>query len=55
MLKFSVCMAKKILDKVLLMDRRQEFSLTGEPAGMYVTHVTSGENSGSGKIIKKEK
>jgi hypothetical protein len=43
----------RILSKDLLIERKQEFSLTGKPTGMYVVHVSSGVDSETQKIIKK--
>lgn len=45
-------LGEKILSKDLLMERKQEFSLSDRPTGVYVVHVTSGANSETEKIIK---
>jgi hypothetical protein len=43
----------KILAKDMVIDRKQEFSLTDKPTGVYVIHVSSGVNSETEKIIKR--
>jgi hypothetical protein len=43
----------RIYSKDMQVDRKQEFSLTDKPVGVYVIHVTSGVNSETEKIIKR--
>ena len=43
----------RILSKDMQIDRKQEFSLSEKPTGVYLVHVTSGVNSETEKIIKK--
>ncbi len=42
----------RILSRDLQIDRKQEFSLSEKPTGVYVVHVTSGSKSETEKIIK---
>ena len=43
----------RVLSKDLQIERKQEFSLIDKPTGVYVIHVTSGQNSETEKIIKR--
>ena len=43
----------KILSKDMVIERKQEFSLSDRPTGVYVVHVTSGVASETEKIIKR--
>jgi hypothetical protein len=43
----------RILSKDMQIDRKQEFSLSEKPTGVYVVHVSSGVNSETEKIIKR--
>ena len=43
----------RILSKDLLIEKKQEFSLSDKPTGVYLVHVTSGANSETEKIIKR--
>ncbi len=43
----------RVLSKSMMVDRKQEFSLTEKPTGVYVVHVTSGLRSVTEKIIKR--
>jgi hypothetical protein len=46
-------LGEKILSKDMILERTQEFSLADRPTGMYIIHVTTGENSRTEKIIKQ--
>jgi hypothetical protein len=46
-------LGERILTKDMKMERKQEFSLTDRPTGVYVIHVSSGSNTHTEKIIKK--
>lgn len=46
-------LGEKIYSADLPGDPKQEFSLAGRPSGMYVIHVSSGENTYTQKIIKQ--
>ncbi|MDP1622363.1 MAG: T9SS type A sorting domain-containing protein [Bacteroidales bacterium] len=46
-------LGERILSKDMQIDRKQEFSLSEKPTGVYVVHVTSGLNSETEKIIKR--
>lgn len=46
-------LGERILSRDMQIDRKQEFSLTEKPTGVYVVHVTSGMNSETEKIIKR--
>ncbi|MDP1622359.1 MAG: T9SS type A sorting domain-containing protein [Bacteroidales bacterium] len=46
-------LGERILSKYMQIERKQEFSLTEKPTGVYVVHVTSGLNSETEKIIKR--
>ncbi|MCX6277914.1 MAG: T9SS type A sorting domain-containing protein [Bacteroidetes bacterium] len=43
----------RILSKDMKLERKQEFSLSDKPVGVYVIHVTSGLNTQTEKIIKR--
>lgn len=43
----------RILSKDMKLDRKQEFSLSDKPTGVYVVHVSSGNNTETQKIIKR--
>ncbi|MEI7727274.1 MAG: T9SS type A sorting domain-containing protein, partial [Bacteroidota bacterium] len=43
----------KILSKDMLIEQKQEFSLTDKPVGVYVVHVRSGLDSETQKIINR--
>jgi hypothetical protein len=44
----------KILRKVMLMERKQKFSLSDEPMGIYFIRVISGNQTETAKIIKQD-
>jgi hypothetical protein len=46
-------LGEKIFSKDMILERTQEFSLADRPTGMYIIHVTTGENSRTEKIIKQ--
>ncbi len=46
-------LGERILSKDMQIDRRQEFTLADKPVGVYIVHVTSGDNSETEKIIKR--
>jgi hypothetical protein len=46
-------LGNSLLDKDIMLDRKQEFSLADKPVGVYVIHVTCGGISETAKIIKR--
>jgi hypothetical protein len=46
-------LGERIFSKDMMMERKQQFSLTGRPTGVYVVNVSSGANSETQKIIKQ--
>jgi hypothetical protein len=46
-------LGERILSKEMEMEHNHQFSLSERPAGVYVVHVSSGEISGTEKIIKR--
>ena len=46
-------LGERLLSKDMNLERKQEFSLSDKPTGVYVIHVTSGANTKTEKIIKR--
>lgn len=46
-------LGERLLSKNMKLERKQEFSLSDKPVGVYVVHVSSGQTTQTEKIIKK--